>query len=320
MNFDTVMRFVSTLEPAEQLDALVARGLINLNGLKPSIEGGVGLKVLTVFIEGRGTNDRDLATGEGGLKNVRGIERATLGPPRTHEGMDLIDKEHDARLTRRLFDDLAQALLKGAAVLGARHKRTHRQLNNLETLELLGALSICEALGHTLDHGGLAHAWVAEEQGIGLEASHERLHDRAHLFLAPNDLWELSVGRELAEVPTLLIERGCGGLWCLWLGGFGGAGLRGWTTSSCGTRGGIPTTELGFAVSLSIEGKLGLRLDLKRLVPELHGLIEVLERVERSGLALNREGMGGPYGERAVEPLETGVEAAQHAHALGTAG
>ena len=55
-----------------------------------------------------------------------------------------------------------------------------------------GGLVAREQLGHALDHGGLADAGVAEQQRVGLLAAHQRLHDRADLLLATDDVVELA--------------------------------------------------------------------------------------------------------------------------------
>src|SRR5213596_3240770 len=74
--------------------------------------------VFAVLVEGCGADALDLAAGQGGLEDVRGIDGA-LGGARANQGVELIDEEHDLAAGADLIEDLLQALLELAAVLGA---------------------------------------------------------------------------------------------------------------------------------------------------------------------------------------------------------
>ena len=127
-------RFVSDLDPmvlliqaanaVQDLDGLKQRRLIHEHWLETTFQGSVLFDVLTVLIE-RGCADAlDLAAGKGWLEDVGRVDGA-LGGAGAHQSVQLIDKQHDlARLTD-LVENLLEALLEFAAVLGPGNKRAH---------------------------------------------------------------------------------------------------------------------------------------------------------------------------------------------------
>ena len=69
-----------------------------------------------------------------------------------------------------------------------------------------------DGLAQALDDGGLAHARLADEDGIVLGAPGEDLHDALHLLVTPDDRIELALARGSGEVaPELIEDRGAGG-------------------------------------------------------------------------------------------------------------
>ena len=79
-------------------------------------------------------------------------------------------------------------------------------------LEPLGDVARDDALGETLDDGGLADARVADEDGVVLRPARKHLDDTADLLVAPDDGIELAGLGELGEVAAELLERLVGAL------------------------------------------------------------------------------------------------------------
>src|SRR5690606_39614182 len=63
-----------------------------------------------------------------------------------------------------------------------------------------------DALGETLDDGGLADAGLTDEHGVVLGAAREDLHDPLDLPVAADDRVELALAGGLGPVPAELVE------------------------------------------------------------------------------------------------------------------
>ena len=88
-----VVLLVALLDAAQDLDRLLDRRLVDLDGLEASLERGVTLDVLAVLVERSRADGLQLATGEGWLQDVGGVDRA-LGRAGSDEGVQLVDEEH----------------------------------------------------------------------------------------------------------------------------------------------------------------------------------------------------------------------------------
>src|SRR5205807_470044 len=62
-------------------------------------------------------------------------------------------------------------------------------------------------LGQSLDHRGLAHPGLADQDGVVLRPPREDLHDPLDLGLAPDHRVELALGRQLGQVAPELVEQ-----------------------------------------------------------------------------------------------------------------
>src|SRR5205814_2821891 len=81
-------------------------------------------------------------------------------------------------------------------------------------LAQIGDVGAGDPLRHALDHGGLADARLAHQDGVVLRAAREDLHDPLDLRLAPDAGVELAFGGQLREVAPELVEQ-LGGLLAL---------------------------------------------------------------------------------------------------------
>jgi hypothetical protein len=78
--------------------------------------------------------------------------------------------------------------------------------HHLAAAQRLGHVARDDALGQTLDDGGLAHAGLADEHGIVLGAARQNLDDAAHFFGAADDGIELALERRFGEITRVLRE------------------------------------------------------------------------------------------------------------------
>ncbi len=90
-------------------------------------------------------------------------------------------------------DDLLQALLELAAVLGAGDQRADIQRDQPLALQRLRHIAGDDALGQPLDDRRLADARLADQRGVVLGAAGEDLHDPLDLGLAADHRVELVV-------------------------------------------------------------------------------------------------------------------------------
>ena len=134
-----VVLLVAVAQPAQDLDGLVDRGLVDADLLEAALERGVALEVLAVLVE-RGRADRlQLAARERRLEDRGGVDRA-LGGAGADEVVELVDEQDDVAALGDLLHHLLQALLELAAVLRAGDQRGQVERVDLLVLQQLGHL------------------------------------------------------------------------------------------------------------------------------------------------------------------------------------
>jgi len=106
-----------------------------------------------------------------------------------------------------LLHHLLQPLLKLSPVLRAGDQRGQVERVDLLVLQELRHVGVGDPLGQPLDHGGLAHAGLADQDRVVLRAPREDLHDPLDLRLAADDRIELALGGELRQVAPELVEQ-----------------------------------------------------------------------------------------------------------------
>src|SRR5205809_45963 len=212
LDLDAVVHLVALLQPAQDRDGVLDRGLVDQHGLEAALEGRVLLDVLAVLVQ-RGRADAvQLAAGEHGLQQVGGVHRP-LGRARADHRMQLVDEEDDvAARALDLLQDGLQALLELAAELGAGDQCAHVERDDPLLLESLGHVALDDALREALDDRRLADTGLADQHRVVLGAAGEDLDDAPDLVVAPDDRVELPLRGELGEVAAVLLERLVGGL------------------------------------------------------------------------------------------------------------
>ena len=162
-----VMRLVAVAEAAQDEHGLVDRRLVDAHLLEAPLERGVALQVLAVLVERRRADRLELSSGERGLQDRGGVDRA-LGGACADEVVELVDEEDDVAALGDLLHDLLQALLELPAVLRAGDERGEVERVDLLALQELGHLARCDPLSEALDDGGLADAGLADQHRVVL--------------------------------------------------------------------------------------------------------------------------------------------------------
>lgn len=80
---DPVVRLVAVAQTLEDLDGVLHRRLPDLHRLEAALQGGVLLDVLSVLVERGGADRLQLAAGQLGLEDRRGVDRASAAPAPT---------------------------------------------------------------------------------------------------------------------------------------------------------------------------------------------------------------------------------------------
>ena len=122
--------------------------------------------------------------------------------------MQLVDEEDDAPLA--LFDlveDGFQPLLELAAELRARDERAHIQGEDGLVLKPFWDIAAHDTLRQPLHDGGLAHAGLADEDGIVLGLARKDADDVPDLVVPPYDGVEFLLFCAFYEVETVFSER-----------------------------------------------------------------------------------------------------------------
>ena len=202
-----MVRLVAVAQALQDLDGERHVRLLHLDGLEPALEGGVLLQVLAVLVDGGGTDGLQLAPGQHRLEDRGGVDGA-FGRAGTHQGVELVDEQHDVAAGADLLQDLLEALLEIAAVAAAGDEGAEVERVELLAGQRLGDLVGHDPLGEALDDGRLAHAGLTDEDRVVLGAPGQHLHDPFDLLLAPDDRVELVVPGQRGEVAAELVEHG----------------------------------------------------------------------------------------------------------------
>ena len=201
-----VVLLVVVLDAAHHGQRISNAGFLHPHGLEPALQRLVLLDILAVLVEGGGTDDLDLAAGEGGLQDVARIH-GTLALTGGGNGVDLVNEQDD--VARRL--DLAQQaldpLLELAAELGTCHKAGQVEQEDLLILQPCRHLPLGNALRNALGNGGLANARLTNEAGVVLLAAAQDLDGAVDLPVAADDIIQLPLPGFAGQVLAVGIQK-----------------------------------------------------------------------------------------------------------------
>ncbi len=202
-----VVALVIGLEPAQDLDGVLERGLVHVDLLEPAHQRAVLLEVVAELLVGGRADAAERAGGERRLQQVRRVHRAAAGRAGADHGVDLVDEQHRARLVLELRHDRLQPLLEIAAIARAGEQRAHVERVDRRFRQHLRHVALDDALGEALGDGGLADAGLADIERVVLGAAAEDLDRALDLVLAPDQRVDLAGGRLLVEVDAIGRER-----------------------------------------------------------------------------------------------------------------
>ena len=161
-----MVHLVLFLQAAQDRDGVLDARLIDHDGLKPAGQGGVLFHMLAVLIQRGGPHAVQFAPRQRRLQQVGRIHRpvALAG---SDQGVHLVDEQDDRALGGGdLVQHRLQPLLELAAILGPGDQGTHVQRQQLALLQRFRHVALDDALGQSLDHGGLADARFADQDRV----------------------------------------------------------------------------------------------------------------------------------------------------------
>ena len=207
LDLDLVVRLVALLEPAQDRDGVLDRGLADEDLLEATLERRVLLDVLAELVERGGSDEPQLSSGEHRLEHVAGIHRGLAGRARPDDGVELVDEGDDLAVAGLdLLEDRLEPLLELAAVLRAGDHRAEVEADEPLATQGLGDVAVDDALSQALDDRGLADPGLADEDRVVLCPAREHLHDAPDLGVTADDRVELAVTSLGREVGAVLLE------------------------------------------------------------------------------------------------------------------
>ena len=181
------------------------RGL-HLDGLKPPLQGRVLADIPAVLLLGGGPHDLELPPAQGGLQNIGGVN-GPLGAARTHQGVELVQKEDHVAHLLDFPQNFAQSLLKFAPVLGARHHRGQVQGQQVHIAQGLRHRPGGNGLGQGLRQGGLAHPGLSQQHRVVFGAPAQNFNHPFQLTFPARHRVQPALGGVPGQVPRELIHE-----------------------------------------------------------------------------------------------------------------
>ena len=200
-----VVRLIVVGDTLEDLQRVLDAGLRHRHRLEAPLQRRILLDILAVFVEGGGSDDLNLPTGQGGLEDVGGVH-AALGISGPYDVVYLVDDQNHVAQLADLLDEPLHAALELSTELGTGHQSRQIQQIDLLVPQLEGDLPGGDALGQSFGNGGLAHAGFTDEAGIVLLPAVQNLHHPLDLLLPADDGVQLALSGPAAEVDAVVIQ------------------------------------------------------------------------------------------------------------------
>ena len=198
---------------------------------------------------------------------------APWAAPGADDRVELVEEQDDRPLgVGDFLQHRLQAFLELAPVGGTRDQPAHVERDHAAVPQRLGHVAADDPLGQALDDRRLAHAGLADQDGVVLGAPAEDLDHPADLVVAADDRVELALLGDLGQVAPEALQWGL----LLLLG------LAGWAP------GGVPLGDIGAPSFWSLE---------------VHGPVEGLHEVRHPHELAGCPGRGpAPRGRSGVPP------------------
>ncbi len=204
---DVVVVLEAALEPLEDLDGLLDRGLDDVDLLEAPRQRRVLLEDAAVLGEGGRADALHLPAAQRRLEQVARVEGAAGGRAGADQGVDLVDEQDRARLVLERLEHALEALLEVAAVLGAGQQRAHVERVDRRVGQHLGHLALRDSPGQALGDRGLADAGLADQQRVVLAPAAQDLDHALDLVLAADQRIDAAFAGLHVEVLRELVQR-----------------------------------------------------------------------------------------------------------------
>ena len=184
-------------------------GLFDLHHLKAPRQRRILLEVFLVLRPGRRADRAQLSARERWLEQVGGVV-LSLGAAGSHHGVDFVDEEDDRDgRAPDLLDHLLESVLEFPLDPGPGLQQPHVELAQADLPDVLGHVSLDDALGEALDHGGLAHTGLAGEDRVVLTSAAQDVDHLPDLGLAREHGVHPPLAGLLRDVSRVAVQGGC---------------------------------------------------------------------------------------------------------------
>ena len=201
-----MMGLVTRLQTAEDGDRVLDRRLADHDRLESAFQGGVLFDVFAIFVERRGADASQLAAGQRGLQQIRGVA-AAFGPAGADDRVQLVDEQNHVASVGHFAQHGLESLLELAAELRAGHQSAHVERDEPPILQAFGHVGVDDPQGKPLGDGRLAHARLADQDGIVFRPAREDLHDAADFLVATDHRIEFSLPGPLHQIDAVAFQR-----------------------------------------------------------------------------------------------------------------
>mmetsp|Transcript_22789 Transcript_22789/g.40341 ORF Transcript_22789/g.40341 Transcript_22789/m.40341 type:complete len:530 (+) Transcript_22789:864-2453(+) len=202
-----VEQLVLLAKTSENRYGLFRRGFLDHDLLEPPLESCVFLHVLSIFVEGCGSDAPELTSGEHRFQQVARVHSGVPSLACSNDRVDLVDEEDDCPVFFHLVDHSLEPLFELTTVLGASDQLAKIQGVYLPSHQCGGHVAVRNALGQTFDNSSLTHTRLSDEDGVVLSPSRENLDGSADLLVSSYNRIELAVYRGLREVARVFVQR-----------------------------------------------------------------------------------------------------------------
>ena len=197
---------ISLGDSLHDLTGLVNAGLSHSYRLEAALQGSILFNVLTVFVEGSGTDNLDLTSGQGGFQNVRSIH-AALGITGAHQIVDFIDDQDNIAALLDLSDQALHTAFKLTTELRACHQCRQVQQHDFLIPQLIGHIASHDPLGKSLGNSSLANTGFADQAGIVLLPAVQNLNHTLCFHIPANDLIQLAFSCPTGQIQTVAVQK-----------------------------------------------------------------------------------------------------------------
>ena len=207
-----VMLFVLVLDVVQDLHGFFDRGRLHHDLLEPTFQRAVLFNVLTVFVEGGGSNALDFATSEGGLEHVGRIERATCAAS-SHDRVDFVNEEDDVGGFLQSVHHGLHSLFELPTVFRPGNERSDVEGDDALVEQHPADLLFDDSQRQSFRDGAFADPRFAHQDGVVLFATRQHLADTLNFLGSAYDWIQTTFFGQLGQIAPEIVQH-----WGLGLG------------------------------------------------------------------------------------------------------